>query len=149
MSRQRLAIAWIACFAVLFNMLAMPMSGAMAQSKSPAEQLLWGSFCSSSGTKMVAISLGSIEKKTSQSDDHSNMQHCWCCSGSAPLVALPGHVPQLYFAQFEANRSLPPTSLNTPTPRQQWPSLNPALPLWCDSFSQLTCVLNRSGEPSC
>ncbi|MGE8182077.1 DUF2946 domain-containing protein, partial [Pseudomonas mandelii] len=24
MSRQRLAIAWIACFAVLFNMLAMP-----------------------------------------------------------------------------------------------------------------------------
>ncbi|MBI3906611.1 MAG: DUF2946 domain-containing protein, partial [Pseudomonas fluorescens] len=27
MSRQRLAIAWIACFAVLFNMLAMPMSG--------------------------------------------------------------------------------------------------------------------------
>ncbi|MBA4361313.1 MAG: DUF2946 domain-containing protein, partial [Pseudomonas sp.] len=32
MSRQRLAIAWIACFAVLFNMLAMPMTGAMAQS---------------------------------------------------------------------------------------------------------------------
>ncbi|KAB0504996.1 DUF2946 domain-containing protein [Pseudomonas lini] len=125
MSRQRLAFAWIACFAVLFNMLAMPMSGAMAQTaKSPAEQLLWGSFCSSNGTKLVAISLGDIEQKAPQSDDHSNMQHCWCCSGSAPLVALPGHAQQLYFARFEANRSLPPATLDTPT-RQQWPSLNP------------------------
>jgi hypothetical protein len=126
MSRQRLAIAWIACFAVLFNMLAMPMSNAMAPSaKSPAEQLLWGSFCTSSGTKMVAISLGDIEQKAPQGDDHSNMQHCWCCSGSAPLVALPGHTPHLYYTRFEANRSLPAASLDTPTPRQQWPSLNP------------------------
>ncbi|MGE8186749.1 DUF2946 domain-containing protein [Pseudomonas sp. NPDC086278] len=126
MSRQRLAIAWIACFAVLFNMLAMPMTGAMAQSaKSPAEQMLWGSFCTSSGTKMVAISLGTPEQNAPQSDEHSNMQHCWCCSGSAPLVALPGHVPQLYFARFAADRSLPAASLDTPTPRQQWPSLNP------------------------
>ncbi len=121
MSRQRLAIAWIACFAVLFNMLAMPMSGAMAQTaKAPAEQVLWGSFCSSSGTRVVAISLGDIEQKAPQSDDHSNMQHCWCCSGSAPLVALPGHEPRLYYTQF-----LPPAAFNTPTPRQQWPSLNP------------------------
>lgn len=126
MSRQRLAIAWIACFAVLFNLLAMPMTGAMAQAaKAPAEQLLWGSFCSSSGTRMVAISLGDLEQKPAQGEQHSNMQHCWCCSGSAPLVALPGHVPQLYFAQFESNRSLPATTLDSPTPRQQWPSLNP------------------------
>ncbi|TPG74540.1 DUF2946 domain-containing protein [Pseudomonas arsenicoxydans] len=126
MSRHRLAIAWIACFAVLFNMLAMPMSNAMAQSaKSPAEQLLWGSFCTSSGTKMVAISLGDLGQKAPQGDEHSNMQHCWCCSGAAPVVALPGHEPQLYFAQFEANRSLPAVTLDIPTPRQQWPSLNP------------------------
>ena len=127
MSRQRLAIAWIACFAVLFNMLAMPMSGAMAKasSQSPTEQLLWGSFCSSTGTRMVAISLGNLEQKAPSSEQHSNMQHCWCCSGSAPLVALPGHSPQLYFAHFESNRSLPASTLDTPTPRQQWPSLNP------------------------
>ena len=127
MSRQRLAFAWIACFAVLFNMLAMPMSGAMAKasSQSPTEQLLWGSFCSSTGTRMVAISLGSPEQKAPSNEQHSNMQHCWCCSGSAPLVALPGHSPQLYFAHFESNRSLPALTLDTPTPRQQWPSLNP------------------------
>ena len=41
MNRHRLAFAWIACFAVLFNMLAMPMTGALAQAaNSPAEQLL-------------------------------------------------------------------------------------------------------------
>ncbi|MER2102469.1 MAG: DUF2946 domain-containing protein [Pseudomonas atacamensis] len=126
MNRRRLAFAWIACLAVLFNMLAMPLSGAMAQAaSSPAEQILWSSFCTGSGMKMVAIDIGATDQKVPQNDSHSNMQHCWCCSGGAPLLALPGHSPQLYFAQFESNRSVAPTSLQTPTPRQQWPSLNP------------------------
>ncbi|UMZ12738.1 DUF2946 domain-containing protein [Pseudomonas sp. MPFS] len=129
MSRQRLAFAWIACFAVLFNMLAMPLSGAMQSSDQGLdEQLLWGSFCSSSGTKMVAISLGQLEQKAPQNDDHSNMQHCWCCSGSAPLVALPGHAPQLYFTRFIAQPGAPQPPLEQLTPRQQWPSLNPGAP---------------------
>ncbi|VEF07873.1 Protein of uncharacterised function (DUF2946) [Pseudomonas fluorescens] len=126
MNRHRLAIAWIACFAVLFNMLAMPMSGTMAQAaSSPAEQIIWSSFCTGSGMKMVAVDIGATDQKAPQNDPHSNMQHCWCCSGSAPLVALPGHSPQLYFARFESNRSVAPALLQTPTPRQQWPSLNP------------------------
>lgn len=126
MNRRRLAFAWIACFAVLFNMLAMPLSGAMAQAaSSPAEQILWSSFCTGSGMKMVAIDIGATDQKAPQNDNHSNMQHCWCCSGGAPLLALPGHSPQLYFAQFESNRSVAPVFLQTPTPRQQWPSLNP------------------------
>ncbi|AZC22343.1 DUF2946 domain-containing protein [Pseudomonas sessilinigenes] len=129
MSRQRLAFAWIACFAVLFNMLAMPLSGAMQSSDQELdEQLLWGSFCSSSGTKMIAISLGQLEQKAPQNDDHSNMQHCWCCSGSAPLVALPGHAPQLYFTRFIAQPGAPQPPLEQLTPRQQWPSLNPGAP---------------------
>lgn len=129
MSRQRLAFAWIACFAVLFNMLAMPLSGAMQNSDQGLdEQLLWGSFCSSSGTKMIAISLGKLEQKAPQDDDHSNMQHCWCCSGSAPLVALPGHAPQLYVTRFIAQPGAPQPPLEQLTPRQQWPSLNPGAP---------------------
>ncbi|MEL1088980.1 DUF2946 domain-containing protein [Pseudomonas sp. OB66] len=126
MNRRRLAFAWIACLAVLFNMLAMPLSGAMAQAaSSPAEQILWSSFCTGSGMKMVAIDIGATDQKVPQNDSHSNMQHCWCCSGGAPLLALPGHSPQLYFAQFESNRSVAPASLQASTPRQQWPSLNP------------------------
>ncbi|MGA8138399.1 MULTISPECIES: DUF2946 domain-containing protein [unclassified Pseudomonas] len=127
MPRQRLAIAWIACFAVLFNLLAMPMSGAMAQASqdSIAEQLLWGSFCSASGTRLVAIDLGKLEQQAPQNDEHSNMQHCWCCAGFASLLALPGHVPQLPVAQDETQPARPATQIDLPTPRQQWPSLNP------------------------
>ncbi|CAH0195147.1 DUF2946 domain-containing protein [Pseudomonas mediterranea] len=126
MSRQRLAFAWIACFAVLFNMLAMPLSGsAAAQGNAPAEQLLWGSFCSSSGTKLVAISLGKLEQSTPGNDDHSTMQHCWCCAGSASLVALTGQAPRLYLAPQPAHHGLVHSTHDSPTPRQQWPSLNP------------------------
>lgn len=126
MSRQRLAFAWIACFAVLFNMLAMPLSSsADATASTPAEQMLWGSFCSSSGTKMLAVSLGKLEQGTPQKDNHSTMQHCWCCSGPAPLMALAGHAPQLYLDAQRADRGTAHATLDSPTPRQQWPSLNP------------------------
>ncbi|MBV4460547.1 DUF2946 domain-containing protein [Pseudomonas sp. COR58] len=127
MNRHRLAIAWIACFAVLFNMLAMPLTGSMARAaQSPAEQLLWSSFCTGSGTKMVAVSIGTVDQKAPQGgDEHSAMQHCWCCSGAAPVLALPGHSPQLYFARYESNRSVAPVTMQAPTPRQQWPDLNP------------------------
>jgi hypothetical protein len=125
MARQRFAFAWIACLAVLFNAFAMPMAGTMQASSNSVEQLLWGSFCSASGTKLVAMSLGTLEQKAPQQDEHSTMQHCWCCSGSAPLVALAGHTPKLYVARLDAVRSLSPPSLQSPTPRQQWPSLNP------------------------
>ncbi|MFP3539711.1 DUF2946 domain-containing protein [Pseudomonas sp. SIMBA_021] len=129
MSRQRLAFAWIACFAVLFNMLAMPLSGAIQRSDSGLdEQLLWGSFCSSTGTKLVAISLGKLDQQAPQNDDHSTMQHCWCCSGSPPLVALPGHVPQLSFTRFAVQPGAPQPQVERLTLRQQWPSLNPGAP---------------------
>ena len=92
MARQRFAIVWIACFAVLFNAFAMPMASAMQQSSDPVQQLLWGSFCSSNGASLKTIALGKLDIPAPQQDDHSTMQHCWCCSGSPPLVALPGHV---------------------------------------------------------
>jgi len=125
MARQRFAIAWIACLAVLFNAFVMPMAGAMQQSQDPVQQLLWGGFCSSNGASLKTIALGKLEIPAPQQDDHSTMQHCWCCSGAAPLVALPGHVPQLYLTQFNTSQRLPPDHLKRPTPRQQWPSLNP------------------------
>ncbi|MGK9415756.1 DUF2946 domain-containing protein [Pseudomonas cedrina] len=128
MARQRFAIAWIACLAVLFNAFAMPLAAAMQQADDPVKRLLWGSFCSSNGASLKAIALGKLEIPAPSQDDHSAMQYCWCCSGSPSLVALPGHVPQLYVMRFTAVQSLPPTQLQNPTPRQQWPSLNPRAP---------------------
>ena len=76
MSRQRFAFAWIACFAVLFNMLAMSTAGAMGGARQDAsEQFMWSSFCTSTGTKMVAVSLGKLDAGDSRKDDHSNLQH--------------------------------------------------------------------------
>ena len=123
MSQRRMAFAWIACFAVLFNMLAMPLSGAAP--KTASEQVLWGSFCTASGTKLVAISLGKADHSAPHNDDHSTMQHCWCCSGSAPLVAIPASFATWYASRIETQQTL---SIHSPaplSPRQQWPSLNP------------------------
>ncbi|MDR6711967.1 hypothetical protein J2W83_001562 [Pseudomonas hunanensis] len=117
-------IAWIACLAVLFNLLAMPLSS--AASKGAAEQLLWGAFCSSMGAKakldvqaLAKIDLGD------QGGDQANMQHCWCCSGGAPLLALPGQAPQLSSPPQFSLGQLPSLADYQPTPRQLWPALNP------------------------
>ncbi|MBC3412410.1 DUF2946 domain-containing protein [Pseudomonas sp. SWRI107] len=117
-------IAWIACFAVLFNLLAMPLSAAAP--KGPAEQLLWGAFCSSMANKskvdvqaLAKIDLGS------QSDDSASMMNCWCCSGAAPLLALPGHAAQLHTPPLPATGHAPALADYQPTPRQLWPALNP------------------------
>lgn len=132
MARQRFAFAWIACLAVLFNAFAMPMAGAMQQGKQSAEQLLWGSFCASGGNALVAMSLGKLDLPAPQPDEHSTMQHCWCCSGSASWVALSGHAPQLYLTRVAARPDLPSPPLQSATPRQHWPSLNPrASPTVC------------------
>ena len=120
-------IAWIACLAVLFNLLAMPLSSAAP--KGPAEQLQWGAFCSSlAGKAKVDVqALAKIDLGT-QNDQHSNMQHCWCCSGAAPLLALPGYPPQLHNPPTLLVGYAPPLANYLPTPRQLWPALNPRAP---------------------
>ena len=59
-----------------------------------------------------------------QSDDSAALMNCWCCSGAAPLLALPAyaavHNPPTLFAGL-----LPPPADYQPTPRQLWPALNP------------------------
>ncbi len=111
-------IAWIACLAVLFNLLAMPLSS--------AEQLLWGAFCSSMANKakvdvqaLAKIDLGP------QSDESASMMNCWCCFGAAPLLALPGYPPQLHNPPTLLAGPLPPPADYHATPRQLWPALNP------------------------
>ena len=117
-------IAWIACLAVLFNLLAMPLSSAAPQGA--AEQLLWGAFCSTGAGKakpdvqaLAKIDLGQ------QGDEHSTMQHCWCCSGAAPVLALGGQAPRLHTPSHLRFGPAPPLASHQPTPRQLWPALNP------------------------
>ncbi len=117
-------IAWIACLAVLFNLLAMPLSSAAP--KGPAEQLLWGAFCSSMANKakvdvqaLAKIDLGP------QSDDSASTMHCWCCLGAAPPLASGGQALQLHALPARLAGPLSMGAPPTPTPRQLRPALNP------------------------
>lgn len=124
MTPHRPALAWIACLAVLFNLLVMPLSSAAP--KGPAEQLLWGAFCSSvsSNAKAEIIALGKLDLGQ-HGQDHSNLQHCWCCPGAAPVLALPGHALTLSRPLALPSDAEAPFLAYQPTPRQQWPTLNP------------------------
>jgi len=52
MARQRFAIAWIACLAVLFNAFAMSLASAMQQTDDPVKRLMWGGLCSAYGASL-------------------------------------------------------------------------------------------------
>ncbi len=117
-------IAWIACLAVLFNLLAMPLASAVPQG--PGRAAAVGGFCSSMANKakvdvqaLAKIDLGP------QSDDSASMMNCWCCSGAAPLLAL-ARLPAA--AAQPANTVCRPAAAPAdyqPTPRQLWPAVKP------------------------
>ncbi|VVM89961.1 DUF2946 domain-containing protein [Pseudomonas fluorescens] len=126
MNRHLLAIAWFTCLAVMFNMLTMPITGTMAPAaNSPTEQCPLLRLSTGIASKTADKTPDPNSQNTPPSTTHLNTQQTSLSPGSAPLVALPAHSPQLYFARYESNRSVAPASLQTPTPRQQWPSLNP------------------------
>lgn len=119
MSRRRTTSAWIACFAVLFSLLAMPLAP-NAQRGTDAS-LLWGSFCGANA-QLAALAL-SDDGQPAQ-DEHSAMQHCLCCSGSV-VVILPGGLPAGLFAwqpPLHLRHYLAPPATS---PRLQWPTANP------------------------
>lgn len=120
---RRRAFAWVACFALLFGMLAMPITPTMPRTQ--GEQLLWGSFCSGSGTRLVATSIGPVDQRIPDRSDHVLMQHCPCCSGALSMVAVPAG-NQLGFIVFVQPLRLPDAILvfHAP-PRVLWPNLNP------------------------
>ncbi|WP_426142954.1 DUF2946 domain-containing protein [Pseudomonas sp. DWP3-1-2] len=122
MSQRRTTSVWIACFAVLFSLLVMPLSPNAPPAQS--EQVLWGSFCSGSGSRLVAMSLGSVDQDASRHDEHSAMQHCGCCSGSM-VVVIPSGFSHGFFAHLKPQRFSPAIVLIHASPRVQWPSANP------------------------
>lgn len=119
MSPHRTTSAWIACFAVLFSLLAMPL--APNAQRGVDEAMLWGSFCGTN-PQLAALSLG--DDGQTQQDSHSGMQHCLCYSASL-LVMLPDGLPTGLFSGQPALH-LPAYLAAAPTsPRLQWPKANP------------------------
>ncbi|SHN08322.1 Protein of unknown function [Pseudomonas asturiensis] len=122
MSSRRTTSVWIACFAVLFSLLAMPLSPGTP--RAAGEQVLWGTFCSGSGTRLVAVPLSEASQSIPDEQHQSAMQHCPCCSGSVFVVIPPGFSHGLV-ARLEPERFAPAIFLIHASPRLQWPSANP------------------------
>ncbi|KIQ32964.1 MULTISPECIES: DUF2946 domain-containing protein [Pseudomonas syringae group] len=123
MSQRRTTTVWIACFAVLFSLLAMPLSPSTP--RVAGEQVLWGTFCGGGGTRLVAIPLIEASQGMPDGQQHqSAMQHCPCCSGSVFVVIAPGFSHGLV-ARLEPERFAPAIFLIHASPRLQWPSANP------------------------
>lgn len=122
MSSHRTTAAWIACCAVLFGLLVMPLSPMPANAQ--GEPLLWGSFCTGSGTQWVAIALGDVEQPQPNKDAHGAMLHCGCCSGHV-VVIMPAGLNRGLFGRIEPEQFPPPHVFFHSSPRQHWPSVNP------------------------
>ena len=121
-SRRR-AFAWVACFALLFGMLAMPMTPTMPRTQ--GEEVVWGSFCTGQGVRLVATAIPSTHSQTPERNDHALMQHCPCCSGSLSMVAIPaGNQPGFFAFVLPVRLTEPVLMFNAPT-RVLWPSVNP------------------------
>ncbi len=121
--KRRRAFAWVVLFALLFSMLAVPMTPTMPRTE--GEQLVWGNFCTGGGSKLVATSSGLVDQSAPRRDNHAAMQHCFCCSGYLSLVAVPAGMTLGFVAVIQPvnfpNRIL----FFSLTPQLQRPDLNP------------------------
>lgn len=121
--KRRRAFAWIACFALLFGMLAMPMTPTMPRTQ--GEQVLWGSFCTSNGPRLVATYIAPADRQAPDQTDHSAMQHCPCCSGALAMVAVPAGNQPGFIAFIQPVRLPDSVLVFHAVPRVLWPSLSP------------------------
>ncbi|KAF0866585.1 DUF2946 family protein [Pseudomonas sp. LD120] len=115
---------WIACVALLLNMLAMPLSRAMQTPD--VRMLLWGGFCSGKSAQTVSPTIAKVLLDLPTRPSQSVMAHgdC-CCVGQAALVAVPADDYRHSLPRDTANIRVNHPSRPTLSPRQRWPSLMP------------------------
>jgi hypothetical protein len=121
--QRRRAFAWVACFALLFGALAMPLTPTMPRPQ--AERLVWGSACTGAASRLAMTPVEVIDRQTPHHPDLAYMQNCACCTGAMPMVAVPTSIGFGLFALVEPVRfPLAMVVLRTPH-RQQWPNRSP------------------------
>lgn len=121
--KRRRAFAWVACFALLFGVLAMPMTPTMPRPE--GERLVWGSGCTDAASRLAMTPVEVIDKQSSYHPDIAFVQHCACCPNATPLVAVPTLIGFGLFALVEPVR-FPVAVLVLRAPlRQHWPERNP------------------------
>lgn len=121
--KRRRAFAWVACFALLFGMLAMPMTPTMPRTQ--GEQVVWGTLCTGQGTRLVATSIAPVDQQAPAHNDHAAMQHCPCCSGALTMVAVPAGNQLGFFTFIKPVRLTSTVLVIQAAPRLIWPTINP------------------------
>jgi len=117
----------LACFAVMFNLLVMPLDRSLRDAPTD-ESLILGSFCSIHGLQSLPKSL--LEQlKVDQPDlsDHvlGKLQAGDCCCCHAGHTGIPTDYFKHLFPRFWPDALLLGEKPLLPLPRQQWPSINP------------------------
>ncbi len=127
LSRVRTHLWLLACFAVVFNLLAMPLDRSL---RAPAVEpsLILGSFCSLHGVQSLPKSLlAQLKLDQPELADHadSKLQAGDCCCGHAGQALLAGDYFKHLFPRFWPAALLLGHAPALPLPREQWPNLNP------------------------
>ena len=114
---------WIACLALLLNMLAMPLSRAL---QTPDIGLmLWGGFCSGGASQALPPGFNKLIDPLKSAPSAAAMKHGDCCCGHAGLAALPSNYYRHWLPRYAPDVALADPLLPTLHPRVSWPSLSP------------------------
>ena len=114
---------WIACLALLLNMLAMPLSRAM---QTPDTGLmLWGGFCSGGASQALPPGFDRLIDLSQSGPAKPAMKHSDCCCGHAGLAALPSDYYRHWLPRFTPDTVLDNPTLPALHPRVRWPNLTP------------------------
>lgn len=120
-------LIFLACFAVLFNLLMMPLDRSLRNA--PVDQsLILGSFCSIHGLQSLPKSfLTQIKADLMDLSDEAlgKVQGGQCCCCHVGQGGVPGNYFKHLFPRFWPDAVLLGNVPLLPLPRHQWPSLNP------------------------
>lgn len=119
---KRSQYVWLACFAVLLNLLVMPHCRSMSMPQ--ADLVLAGGFCSASGHADVPIVVKVDDAGSSGSGGHAAHEGSCCCTHAAGAAPLASHYRPLPPAIAQAQPVVEPLLPWRPA-HLRWPSLNP------------------------
>jgi len=128
LDRLRTHVILLASFAVLFNLLAMPLDRALRPPTVDNQSLILGSFCTLHGLQSLPKSLlAQLKAELPELDGQtsSKVQSGDCCCGHAGHAALPSDYFRHLFPRYWPETLLLGHSHRLPLPREQWPRLNP------------------------
>jgi hypothetical protein len=93
MTRQRSALLWIACLAILFNAFAPIMAQAQGHAGGMAASMQM-EVCTALGMEVMSVPLDAGRPGAAAADGHKGSAHCGYCVVHGSLPGLPASLPR-------------------------------------------------------